>query len=207
MKTYVFLSALTSLLGWASALPQEDNPTPSVPEPFTELSTSYTTVTTAEETSGPAGPTNAPSCVCGATYCGKVLEEYLNYTPDQLVEGYCATPGINCADDDGADDGDDNGDDGDDASDSHDAATPEAEQIAESLFVCICDPAEPEVSRVELLCACQGSCRNEAPDYISRCETPCNLNCSPDGEEQAASDEEQEEEEPPSSGASRLRIW
>ncbi|KAL2754891.1 hypothetical protein ACRALDRAFT_2053776 [Sodiomyces alcalophilus JCM 7366] len=200
MKTNAPLVALTAVLGWALA--QEDDPASSAPEPFTELSTSYTTVTviastpsqaptqsqSPEQSLMPDVPTDGPSCACGATYCGKVLEKYLNYTQGQLVESYCATPGTNCGN-----------------YNSSSTSQPQADQIAESLFVCICDPAEPQPSRskIELLCPCQGRCKNEAPDFISRCETPCNLNCPAGEEEQSAP----EEDEPPSSGAPRLRIW
>lgn len=92
MNIYVSFLTLTALLGWASALPQEDNPTLSVSEPFTDQTTSYTTVTviasvppppptqpqSPEPSPGPSVATDGPACACGATYCGRVLEQYLS---------------------------------------------------------------------------------------------------------------------------------
>ncbi|WQF79627.1 hypothetical protein CDEST_04641 [Colletotrichum destructivum] len=166
---YTFL-ALPVLLARASAAPQD----PQVP-----ISTSITTLTVtgqpvpaptepipnspnpvpAPVPSGPSQPTppsGGPHCVCGATYCGKVLVGFQDYTTEQVGQVYCSTPGTNCA-----------------------AAAPSPEFLENNLFVCICPPDQKEGSIIELLCSCQGRCKNDEPDFIGRCETPCNLGCAP----------------------------
>ncbi|KAK7456222.1 hypothetical protein Landi51_02465 [Colletotrichum acutatum] len=200
--------SLATLLAWASAAPQD----PQVPP----VSTSITTITVngqppastkpipnnpgpdpapapvpAPAPSGPAQPAPAPGgahCVCGATYCGKVLVGFQGnvpsspsfihvsrqkkpplspfspcsltlrpgYTTEQVGQGYCATPGTNCA-----------------------AAAPAVESLENTLFVCICPPGQKTGSAIELICPCQGRCKNDEPDFIGRCETPCNLGCAP----------------------------
>ncbi|KXH52888.1 hypothetical protein CSIM01_11014 [Colletotrichum simmondsii] len=192
--------SLAALLAWASAAPQD----PQVPP----VSTSITTITVngqppaptepipnnpgpdpvpAPAPSGPAQPAPAPGgahCVCGATYCGKVLVGFqgtvhgspsshlqrsrqkgtlpnpltprVGYTTEQVGQGYCATPGANCA-----------------------AAAPAVESLENTLFVCICPPGQKTGSAIELICPCQGRCKNDEPDFIGRCETPCNLGCAP----------------------------
>ncbi|KAJ3947100.1 uncharacterized protein N0V96_003486 [Colletotrichum fioriniae] len=153
--------SLATLLTWASAAPQD----PQVPP----VSTSITTITVngqppaptepipnnpgpdpapapvpAPAPSGPAQPAPAPGgahCVCGATYCGKVLVGF---------------QGTNCA-----------------------AAAPAVESLENTLFVCICPPGQKTGSAIELICPCQGRCKNDEPDFIGRCETPCNLGCAP----------------------------
>ncbi|KXH68466.1 hypothetical protein CSAL01_09397, partial [Colletotrichum salicis] len=200
---------LTTLLAWASAAPQD----PQVPP----VSTSITTITVngqppaptepipnnpgpdpapapvpapAPAPSDPSQPSPAPGgahCVCGATYCGKVLVGFqgtlsltllpprllasflpspgtlqipnsplcIGYTTEQVGQGYCATPGTNCA-----------------------AAAPAVESLENTLFVCICTPGQKTGSAIELICPCQGRCKNDEPDFIGRCETPCNLGCA-----------------------------
>ncbi|KAL2875297.1 hypothetical protein SGCOL_009460 [Colletotrichum sp. CLE4] len=170
---------LTTLLAWASAAPQD----PQVPP----VSTSITTITVngqppaptepipnnpgpdpapapapvpapAPAPSDPSQPPPAPGgahCVCGATYCGKVLVGFQGYTTEQVGQGYCATPGTNCA-----------------------AAAPAVESLENTLFVCICAPGQKTGSAIELICPCQGRCKNDEPDFIGRCETPCNLGCA-----------------------------
>lgn len=197
--------SLATLLAWASAAPQD----PQVPP----VSTSITTITVngrppaptepipnnpgpdpapapvpAPAPSGPAQPAPAPGgahCVCGATYCGKVLVGFqgnappppltslfstspdkqnpyqtltpsVGYSTEQVGQGYCATPGTNCA-----------------------AAAPAVESLENTLFVCICPPGQKTGSAIELICPCQGRCKNDEPDFIGRCETPCNLGCAP----------------------------
>ncbi|KAK2064666.1 hypothetical protein LY76DRAFT_37192 [Colletotrichum caudatum] len=163
---------LAALLTWACAAPQD----PQVP-----ISTSLTTLTVtsppvptepisnnpdpfpapvssapvSSDPSQPAPPSGGPHCVCGATYCGKVLRVFQGYTTEQIGQGYCSTNGTNCA-----------------------AAAPAPESLEDTLFVCICPAGQKEGSTIELICPCQGRCRNDKPDFIGRCETPCNLGCT-----------------------------
>ncbi|KAH6693182.1 hypothetical protein EV126DRAFT_525177 [Verticillium dahliae] len=79
------------------------------------------------------------------------------YTQDQVSKGYCSSPGIDCA-----------------------SAQPDSNRLDDSLFVCLCESFDqPTGTDIELLCPCNGRCKNDAPDFIGRCETPCNLNCAP----------------------------
>ncbi|KAF3347124.1 Cytosolic Fe-S cluster assembly factor CFD1 [Verticillium dahliae VDG2] len=110
---------LAALLELASARAQEV-PAPPVPQILpAPLTTSTTTITVIEGTPQPPGnspppppppppappssaptgspPTNGATCVCGATYCGKVLRGSQGYTQDQVSKGYCSSPGIDCA--------------------------------------------------------------------------------------------------------------
>ncbi|CRK14746.1 hypothetical protein BN1723_010460 [Verticillium longisporum] len=170
---------LAALLELASARAQEV-PAPPVPQILpAPLTTSTTTITVIEGTPQPPGnspppppppppappssaptgspPTNGATCVCGATYCGKVLKGSQGYTQDQVSKGYCSSPGIDCA-----------------------SAQPDSNRLDDSLFVCLCESFDqPTGTDIELLCPCNGRCKNDAPDFIGRCETPCNLNCAP----------------------------
>ncbi|KAM0589259.1 hypothetical protein ACHAP6_003411 [Verticillium nonalfalfae] len=81
----------------------------------------------------------------------------MRYTQDQVSKGYCSSPGIDCA-----------------------SAQPDSNRLDDSLFVCLCESFDqPTGTDIELLCPCNGRCKNDAPDFIGRCETPCNLNCAP----------------------------
>ncbi|GKT58553.1 filamentous hemagglutinin [Colletotrichum tofieldiae] len=170
---YIFF-ALTALLARACAAPQD----PQVP-----ISTSVTTLTVTgqpvpvptepipnnpdplpapapsapvpADPSQPAPPAGGPHCVCGATYCGKVLVGFQGYSTEQVGQGYCSTPGTDCA-----------------------SAAPAPESLQDNLFVCVCPAGQKEGSAIELLCTCQGRCKNDKPDFIGRCETPCNLGCA-----------------------------
>ncbi|KAM0280063.1 hypothetical protein ACHAQH_004259 [Verticillium albo-atrum] len=163
---------LASLVGWASARAQEI-PAPPVPQVLPAPATTSTTTITVIQGSPPAPgnpspapappaptgspPTNGATCVCGATYCGKVLKGSQGYTQDQISQGYCSSPGVDCAN-----------------------AQPDSNRLDDSLFVCICQSFDqPTGTDIELLCPCNGRCKNDAPDFIGRCETPCNLNCAP----------------------------
>ncbi|OLN82139.1 hypothetical protein CCHL11_07663 [Colletotrichum chlorophyti] len=174
--------ALAALLSQAMAMPQEVPQNPDIPA----ISTSLTTITVtgqqvpapptdpianiplpnptapvpapvpADPSVPPQAPSGGPNCVCGATYCGKVLVGFQGYTSEQLGQGYCTTPGTNC-----------------------EASPPTTESLEDTLFVCICPPGQDQGSTIELICPCQGRCKNDQPDFIGRCETPCNLGCGP----------------------------
>ncbi|CCF35058.1 hypothetical protein CH063_06917 [Colletotrichum higginsianum] len=167
---YTFL-VLPVLLAWASAAPQD----PQVP-----ISTSITTLTVtgqpipaptepipnnpnpvpAPVPSGPPSPPRLPAAPTASaarpTAARSSLAFKLDYTTEQIGQVYCSTPGTNCA-----------------------AAAPAPEFLENNLFVCICPPDQKEGSIIELLCTCQGRCKNDEPDFIGRCETPCNLGCAP----------------------------
>ncbi|KAL0943729.1 uncharacterized protein CTRU02_201616 [Colletotrichum truncatum] len=184
------LLTLTAIVGWVTAMPQEQPQVPQIPA----VSTSLLTITVTGQQPAPTvpipnipvpipepvpvpvptSPVNPPGpptpgvpdpaqpapagahCVCGATYCGKVLVGFQGYTSEQLGQGYCSTPGTNCG-----------------------AAAPAPESLEDTLFVCICPPGQKEGSTIELICPCQGRCKNDEPDFIGRCEKPCNLGCGP----------------------------
>ncbi|KAF9874833.1 hypothetical protein CkaCkLH20_07527 [Colletotrichum karsti] len=125
-------------------------PLPSIPvNPDGPVPTPPSPVPDPDPTAGGA------NCVCGATYCGKVLVGFQGYTTEALGTSYCATPNSNCA------------------------LPPSPDSLENTLFVCICNPGEKKGSQIELLCPCQGRCKNDEPDFIGRCETPCNLGCAP----------------------------
>ncbi|OHF02859.1 hypothetical protein CORC01_01960 [Colletotrichum orchidophilum] len=176
---------LTALLAWASAAPQDPQvpsvstsittitvngqpaPTEPIPNNPNPVSTPAPAPAPAPAPSDPSQPKPAPGgahCVCGATYCGKVLVGFQGYTTEQVGQGYCATPGTNCA-----------------------SAAPAVESLENTLFVCICPPGQKQGSAIELICPCQGRCKNDEPDFIGRCETPCNLGCAPAAPSSSAS--------------------
>ncbi|KAF6819079.1 hypothetical protein CSOJ01_01464 [Colletotrichum sojae] len=181
------LLALAALWAWAAAMPQEappqvpptstsfvvvivtgqqpapTEPIPNIPEvpvptqPIPNLPPAPAPAPPSDPAQPAPVPAPAPGgahCVCGATYCGGVLIGFQGYTLEQLNQGYCATPGTDCA-----------------------SAPPTA--LEDTLFVCICNPGEKEGSTIELICPCQGRCKNDQPDRIGRCEVPCNLGCAP----------------------------
>ncbi|KAK1965303.1 hypothetical protein LY78DRAFT_670558 [Colletotrichum sublineola] len=170
---YTFF-ALTALLAWACGAPQEPQvpvststttlivtgspvpvPTEPIPNNPDPLPTPVSSAPVPSDSSQPTPPSGGPHCVCGATYCGKVLVGFQGYTVEQIGQGYCSTNGTNCA-----------------------SAAPSPESLGDTLFVCICPAGQKEGSIIELLCACQSRCKNDKPDFIARCDTPCNLGCA-----------------------------
>ncbi|EQB52277.1 hypothetical protein CGLO_08115 [Colletotrichum gloeosporioides Cg-14] len=139
--------------------PAETQPIPNVPAPVDPAPLPSTPVNPTAPVPTPPSPAVPPSggknCVCGATYCGKVLVGFQGYKTEELGQSYCATPNTNCA-----------------------STAPSPESLEDTLFVCICDPGQEKGSVIELLCPCQGRCKNDKPDFIGRCETPCNLGCA-----------------------------
>ncbi|GKT40880.1 uncharacterized protein ColSpa_01061 [Colletotrichum spaethianum] len=169
---YTFFT-LTTLLAWAWAAPQDPQipistslttltvtgqqvPVPTEPIPNNPDPLPVPSVPVPSDPSQPAPPSGGPHCVCGATYCGKVLMGFQGYTAEQVGQGYCSTNGTDCA-----------------------SAAPAPESLQNNLFVCICPQGQKEGSTIELLCTCQGRCKNDEPDFIGRCETPCNLGYAP----------------------------
>ncbi|KAK1984246.1 hypothetical protein LZ30DRAFT_748028 [Colletotrichum cereale] len=170
---YTFF-ALTALLAWARAAPQDPQvpvstsittltvtgspapvPTEPIPNNPAPLPAPVSSALVPSDPSQTAPPSGGPRCICGATYCGKVLVRFQGYTTEQVGQGYCSTNGTNCL-----------------------SAAPAPESLQDTLFVCVCPSGQKEGSAIELLCACQGRCKNDEPDFIGRCETPCNLGCT-----------------------------
>ncbi|EEY20414.1 predicted protein [Verticillium alfalfae VaMs.102] len=174
---------LAALLELASARAQEV-PAPPLPQILpAPITTSTTTITVIEGSPQPPGasppppppppppvtpssattgspPTNGATCVCGATYCGKVLKgsqgtsssppfqnrnisltRLAGYTQDQVSKGYCSSPGIDCA-----------------------SAQPDSNRLDDSLFVCLCESFDqPTGTDIELLCPCNGPLQERRP--------------------------------------------
>ncbi|KAK1599512.1 uncharacterized protein LY79DRAFT_665174 [Colletotrichum navitas] len=171
---YTFFTLIT-LLAWAFAAPQDPQvplstsvmtlivtgpPAPVSTEPISNnpdpLPAPVSSVPIPSDPSQPAPPSGGPHCVCGATYCGKILVRFQGYTTEQVGQGYCSTNGTNCA-----------------------SAAPAPESLQNALFVCICPAGQKEGSTIELICPCQGVCKNDEPDFIARCESACGLGCAP----------------------------
>ncbi|KAH7368854.1 hypothetical protein B0T11DRAFT_67834 [Plectosphaerella cucumerina] len=153
------LLLLASLAGLALALPQEAPPAPApdqgAPAPAPPAPEVPAPPSDQQPPPPSSPPTNGATCICGATYCGRVLEGYQGYTVEQITNGYCNTPGDACA-----------------------AGVPDKNKVADSLFVCVCpDPEQDTGTTIELVCPCTSRCKNDAPDFIARCEKPCGLDC------------------------------
>ncbi|KAI1362073.1 hypothetical protein F5Y08DRAFT_341988 [Xylaria arbuscula] len=99
--------------------------------------------------SGGPGPSTAGSkCGKGYTYCGYMLTgEGHNFSPSDIDKSYCAGLPELCA-----------------------SGGKRKTKPDQAVFVCM----EDQPSTVQLVCACSGTCLNNATsNYIAHCDKPC----------------------------------
>ncbi|KAJ1329798.1 hypothetical protein MN608_06534 [Microdochium nivale] len=95
-------------------------------------------------------PIAGPNCGKGYTYCGYMLSANgHNFSPEQVSKAYCEGLNGNC-----------------------DAGTSSSKtDVSQAVFVCLDDAPN---SSIQLLCACEGKCLNEAEtNNIAHCDSAC----------------------------------
>ncbi|KAI0517608.1 hypothetical protein F5B22DRAFT_645787 [Xylaria bambusicola] len=104
---------------------------------------------TASPTPASGGPSSGAKCGKGFTYCGYMLTGVgHNFSPSDIDKSYCAGLPELCAG----------------------GGNKRKTKPDQAVFVCM----EDQPSTVQLMCACSGTCLNNATtNYIAHCDKPC----------------------------------
>ncbi|KAI2643611.1 hypothetical protein GGS21DRAFT_26317 [Xylaria nigripes] len=117
------------------------------PPPITTFGASSTSTSTDAAVPAPSASAGGPKCGKGYTYCGYTLTgDGHNFPSEDVDKAYCNGLPELCT------------------------GSKHKTDVNQAVFVCMSN----QPSTVELLCACSGTCLNNASsNYIAHCDKPC----------------------------------